>query len=50
MTGVMRRFSAALAAAAMALSNEPFAHISANAKYAATHTDEYDYADSTKYM
>lgn len=38
MTGVMRRFSAALAAAAMAVSIVPFADISAYAEYAATRT------------
>ena len=37
MTGVMRRFSAALAAAAMAVSIVPFADISAYAEYVATH-------------
>ena len=39
MTGVMRRFSAALAAAAMAVSIVPFADISAYAEYAATHPE-----------
>ena len=44
MTGVMRRFSAALAAAAMAVSIVPFADISAYAEYAATHPEGFVYA------
>ena len=43
MTGVMRRFSAALAAAAMAVSIVPFADISAYAEYAATHPEGFVY-------
>lgn len=50
MTGVMRRFSAALAAAAMAVSIVPFADISAYAEYAATHPDGFVYADGSKFM
>lgn len=50
MTGVMRRFSAALAAAAMAVSIVPFADISAYAEYAATHPEGFVYADGSKFM
>lgn len=50
MTGVMRRFSAALAAAAMAVSIVPFADISAYAEYAAAHPDGFVYADGSKFM
>ena len=48
MTGVMRRFSAALAAAAMAVSIVPFADISAYAEYAATHPEGFVYADGAR--
>lgn len=50
MTGVMRRFSAALAAAAMAVSIVPFADISAYAEYAAAHPEGFVYADGSKFM
>ena len=50
MTGIMRRFSAALAAAAMAVSIVPFADISAYAEYAATHPEGFVYADGSKFM
>lgn len=50
MTGVLRRFSAALAAAAMAVSIVPFADISAYAEYAATHPEGFVYADGSKFM
>lgn len=50
MTGVMRRFSAALAAAAMAVSIVPFADISAYAEYAAAHPEGFVYSDGSKFM
>ena len=50
MTGVMRRFSAALAAAAMAVSIVPFADINAYAEYAAAHPEGFVYADGSKFM
>ena len=50
MTGVMSRFSAALAAAAMAVSIVPFADISAYAEYAAAHPEGFVYADGSKFM
>ena len=50
MTGVMRRFSAALAAAAMAVSIVPFADIGAYAEYAAAHPEGFVYADGSKFM
>ena len=50
MTGVMRRFSAALAAAAMAVSIVPFADISAYAEYSATHPEGFVYADGSNFM
>lgn len=50
MTGVMRRYSAALAAAAMAVSIVPFADISAYAEYAAAHPEGFVYADGSKFM
>lgn len=50
MTGVMRRFSAAMAAAAMAVSIVPFADISAYAEYAAAHPEGFVYADGSKFM
>ena len=50
MTGVMKRFSAALAAAAMAVSIVPFADISAYAEYAAAHPEGFVYADGSKFM
>lgn len=50
MTGVMIRFSAALASAAMAVSIVPFADISAYAEYAATHPEGFVYADGSKFM
>lgn len=50
MTGVMRRFSAALAAAAMTVSIVPFADISAYAEYAAAHPEGFVYADGSKFM
>lgn len=50
MTGVMRRFSAAMAAAAMAVSIVPFADINAYAEYAAAHPEGFVYADGSKFM
>lgn len=50
MTGVLRRFSAALAAAAMAVSIVPFADISAYAEYTAAHPEGFVYADGSKFM
>ena len=50
MTGVMRRFSAALAAAARAVSIVPFADISAYAEYAAAHPEGFVSADGSKFM